>query len=224
MAKLTLSTKRLQINQANLTIVVATSIAAFVTIFSLVAAKTLISQYAYQNKVISKKTAAKKQLDANIVAVNSLMSSYQQFESQSDNIIGGTSTGTGERDGDNAKIILDALPSKYDFPAVATSLEKIVSQKNAKIVQIDGTDDELNQQKTEATGSPQPVEIPFQISVESNYATTQDLISMFERSIRPVKVTNMILTGKDGALTLTLKAITYYQPEKALNIKIEVVK
>lgn len=224
MAKIELSTKRLQINQANVTIVIATSIAAFVAIFSLVAARALLSQYAYQSKVIQKKEVAKKQLEANIVAVNSLLSSYQQFESRTDNIIGGTSTGTGDRDGDNARIILDALPSKYDFPAVATSLEKLISEKNAKITKIAGTDDEVTQQAAEATASPQPVEIPFEIGVESNFQTTQELIGVFEHSIRPIKIGSLALTGKDGSLTLALKAKTYYQPEKSLSIKSEVVK
>jgi hypothetical protein len=224
MGKMTLSTKRLQINQANVTIVIATSIAAFVTIFSLVAARALISQYSYQSKVIAKKEVAKKQLQANIVAVNSLLNSYQQFVSQPDNIIGGTATGQGDRDGDNARIILDALPSKYDFPAVATSIEKLVTERNAKIVKITGTDDEVNQQATESSATPEPVEIPFEVGAESNYQTAQDLIGVFERSIRPVKLTGLTLAGKDSTLTLTLKAKTYYQPEKALSIKSEVVK
>jgi hypothetical protein len=224
MGKMTLSTKRLQINQANVTIVIATSIAAFVTIFSLVAARALISQYSYQSKVIAKKEVAKMQLQANIVAVNSLLNSYQQFVSQPDNIIGGTATGQGDRDGDNARIILDALPSKYDFPAVATSIEKLVTERNAKIVKITGTDDEVNQQATESSATPEPVEIPFEVGAESNYQTAQDLIGVFERSIRPVKLTGLTLAGKDSTLTLTLKAKTYYQPEKALSIKSEVVK
>jgi hypothetical protein len=224
MARLTLSTKRLQINQANLTIVVVTAVAAFITIFSAVAAKALIAQHSYQAKVIAKKEVAKKQLRSNLTAVNNLLISYQQFVAQPDNIIGGTASGQGDRDGDNTKIILDALPSKYDFPAVATSLEKLITDKNAKIIQITGTDDELNQQSTEPSGAPQPVDIPFEINIESSYATTQDIIGVFERSVRPFKVSALTLTGKDGALVLDLKAKTYYQPEKALNIKTEVVK
>lgn len=60
--------------------------------------------------------------------------------------------------------------------------------------------------------------------MESSYPVAQELIGVFERSIRPMKVSSMTLTGRDGALTLNLKAITYYQPEKTLNIKTEVVK
>jgi hypothetical protein len=224
MPTMNISTKRMQIDKANVTIVIVAALAAFLTVFSLVACKSLLSQRTYQSRVIQKKEVAKKQIDANIKAVATLQNSYKQFVERPDNVIGGSATGQGDRDGDNAKIVLDALPSQYDFPALATSLEKIITEKNAKIVSIKGTDDELNQAKS-AESAVEPVEIPFDISVQATYPGTKDLIDTFERSIRPFNLSTVSLAAAgDGGIVLDISAKTYYQPGKTLNVKKEVVQ
>ena len=72
-----LTTKRLQIDKANVTVVIAVSIAAFVTVFSLVAAKSLLSQRSYQATVIEKREQARDQLKENITAADQLTESYK---------------------------------------------------------------------------------------------------------------------------------------------------
>ena len=219
------STKRVLIDKANVSVVAAVSIAAFVTVFSLVAAKALLSQRNYQAHVISAREKARDQLHANITAADSLVTSYQQFVSAQENVIGGSSTGNGERDGDNARIILDALPSKYDFPALATSLEKIMKGQNLTINNITGVDDEANQQKAASSNTPQAVEMPFEIGASGSYDSIQSLIGVFERSIRPFSISKLeFKAGQGTQLSLTLDAKTYYQPEKNLEFKSEVIK
>lgn len=221
---LNLSSKRVQIDKANVNIVIAVSVAAFVLVFSLIASKSLLAQRSYQAKVIAKKEVANKQLLDNLKAADSLVSSYKQFVSTPNNVIGGNPVGQGDRDGDNAKIVLDALPSKYDFPALATSLEKILTDQNYKITGITGTDDELNQSALKQSSTPVTVEIPFSVAVSGNYASMQNLLQVFERSIRPFKIQTLSFSGKDQELNATVTALTYYQPEKTLNIRTEVVK
>ena len=219
------STKRVQIDKANLTVVAAVSIAAFVTIFSLIAVKSLWSQRSYQSRVIELREKANKQLQANITASDKLTDSYKVFASATVNAIGGSPSGSGERDGDNARIILDALPSKYDFPALATSLEKLTKSQNLTIESIAGIDDELNQAVVSEDPVPQAVEMPFKLSVKGDYAATQQLINVFERSIRPFTMNQLeFKAGDSGAITLIIDAKTYYQPEKGLKFKNEVVK
>lgn len=211
------STKRLQVDKANATMAIIVAAAAFVTIFSLVASKALLNQRSYQARVIKQKKVTLAQLKENNKAAEQLVTSYKAFVGSNDNVIGGTAAGSGDRDGDNAKIILDALPSKYDYPAVVTSLEKILKAQNFKINSITGTDDSLNQSK-EVTDTPQVVEMPFEINVTGNAESIKGLLDTFQRSIRPIKVVNMTLSGKDSALTANVKAITYYQPSKAVTI------
>ncbi len=212
-----LSTKRLQIDKANATMAIIVAAAAFITIFSLVASKALLSQRNYQARVIKQKKETLAQLEANNQAADQLVTSYKAFVGSSDNIIGGTTSGSGDRDGDNAKIILDALPSKYDYPAVVTSLEKILKQGNFKINSITGTDDSLSQ-KEETTDTPKVVEMPFSMDITGNADTLKSLLDTFQRSIRPIHVVKMTLSGKDASLSANITAKTYYQPSKTMTI------
>lgn len=217
------SKKRILIDKSNASMVIMIAAMAFVTVFSLVASKALLSQRSYQARVITDKKAALAQLKANNDAAAKLVDSYKVFVSPSENIIGGSTTGTGERDGDNARIVLDALPSKYDFPALATSLEKILLAQNFKISGITGIDDEVKQSAPN-TAAVAPVEIPFEVSVVGTYDNAQLLSDIFKRSIRPIKVSKIKLDGKDGELNIVINAKTYYQPEKVISITTKVVQ
>jgi hypothetical protein len=224
MAKAALTTKRALIDKANSTIVLVTGIAAFVFVFSLVSSKTLVSQATYQNRVIGAKRDARDRLKDDITAGKQLSDSFTTFNSSPQNVLGGSSTGTGAKDGDNAAIVLDALPSSYDFPALVTSLEKIIGNSGAKIGNISGTDDEVAQSTNTSSTSPTPVAMPFQLSVTGNYQKIQKLIDEFEHSIRPFNIQTLQISGDQKDLTLSLTAQTYYQPAKSLNIRREVVK
>ena len=217
------SKKRILIDKNNATMVIMIAGMAFVTVFSLVASKALLSQRSYQARVIAEKKIALAQLKANNDAASKLVDSYMVFVSPAENIIGGSKDGKGDRDGDNAKIVLDALPSKYDFPALATSVEKILTGLNFKIEGITGTDDEIKQ-SVASTGAVAPVEMPFELSVSGNYETAQALSDVFQRSIRPIKVSRISLDGKDKDLNIVVGAKTYYQPEKVISITTKVVK
>lgn len=218
------SLKRVQINKANTTMVIATAVAAFVVTFSIIAGRALLSKRAYQAKVIGAKEKAVDQLEANIKATNSLVASYKAFVGTPSNVLGGNPTGTGDKDGDNAKIVLDALPSQYDFPALTSSLEKLLKGNGYTINTISGADDEVAQKQTPETGSPQPVPMPFDISISTNLAGTKNLLSLLERSIRPVKVKTVNISGSNAEMDVTVSAETYYQPQKSLKIETEVVK
>lgn len=224
MAQIRISAKRLQINKANSMIVGFIAGAAFVTVFSLVASKALWSKYSFQHRVISAKERAKTQLNANISAVNDLVASYQDFVSTPKNVLNGDPQGKGDKDGDNAKIVLDALPSKYDFPALTSSLEKLLSGKNYTINSITGTDDEVNQDTTNSNPNPTPVTMPFQIGVTGTYTDLQSLVGTLEKSIRPFQIQTLTFSGNDTSLQLTIAAQTYYQPAKSLNITTKEIK
>jgi len=218
------SIKRVQIDKSQTTMLITTAVAAFFLAFMLVGGKALVDQIRYQNKVIGTKKDAVAQLRSNVQATSSLNNSYKAFVSTTQNVIGGNPQGTGQEDGDNAKIVLDALPSKYDFPALATSLEKLVSAQNMTITSIGGSDDEVAQTEKEASPNPETVEIPFQVSVTGNYQGSQNLITSFNRSIRPFQIKKLSLSGSQNQMTLNIDGMTYYQPAKNFNITKKVVK
>lgn len=217
-------TKRGLVSKANSTIVIVTSVAAFLIIFLVVASKTLFGQAMYQNRVATAKSVALQQLKADISASKSLVAAYTKFNSASVNIIGGSSDGSGSNDGPNSRIVLDALPSSYDFPALVTSLEKVVGSRGLTIQSIQGVDDEVAQQLNVSSTTPQPIAIPFQVVISGNYAAIQALIGDFQNSIRPFQVQKESISGGESNMTLTLTAQTYYQPAKVLNLGSKLVK
>ncbi|HSX34903.1 MAG TPA: hypothetical protein VLF62_04635 [Candidatus Saccharimonadales bacterium] len=224
MARTTAFTKRALISKANSSMVIATTAAAFILVFGLVAGKSLISQMSYQNRVITAKKKALTQLKTDLQARDSLQASYNSFVAENPNVIGGNADGDGEEDGDNATLILDSLPSYYDFPALTTSLEKLISSQSLNILGITGIDQEATEGANQSSPSPQAVAMPFEIDVAGSYQSVQSLTDVFQRSIRPFQVLTLELSGDEGAMTAAINAQTYYQPGKTLNIKSEEVK
>ncbi|MCA9329206.1 hypothetical protein KDA11_01040 [Candidatus Saccharibacteria bacterium] len=219
MSNIKLTSKKIQIDKAQATIVAVVGCAVFVTVFSLVSVKSLWTQRSYQAKVISKKQEAHDQLEQNVNAVKDLVKSYTLFVDAPTNMLNGNPKGSGDKDGDNARLILDALPSKYDFPALTTSLEKIISEKHLKIESITGTDDEVAQSKASSSDAPKPIDMPFQIKVSGSYSNLQELFAVFEHSIRPFHAQKIQLKGGVEDMDLTIDAKSYYLPEKTLDIK-----
>jgi hypothetical protein len=220
------STKRALITQANKRILISIGVATFVFMFSAVAANTLIRQMIYQNRVIGERKEALDVAKKSLEASSSLKASYEGFLSGPQNVLGGNPTGTGERDGDNAKIILDALPAKYDFPALVTSIEKLVQQYNLKFESMSGIDDSITQQQNQTSTAPAPIEMPFEFSVNGSYIAARALVVDLERSIRPFQVVGVEVTSQaeGGDITIKINAKTFFQPAKSLEVKKEEVK
>lgn len=225
MSRPQISTKRLAISKTNAQMVAIVGVAAFLTVFSLVAAKAVFSQTRYQARVTTAKEKAHKQLQENIETYGKLADTYNSFDSEKINAIGGSRSGKGDNDGPNSKIILDALPPTYDFPALTSSIEKVLVDNGLKVSSITGTDDQLNQQGNTASPNPQSVEIPFTFTVSNaNYGSVGRLLTKLQQSIRPIQIDTLDLSGAANDMTMTVSAHTYYQPAKDVSITKEVVK
>jgi hypothetical protein len=212
-------TKRAQIDKAKAQLLLIIGVAAFVAIGCLVVAKGYFSQANYLGKIAGQKEKAVQQLKINKSAVSSLTEAYKKFATQNPNLLGGSVSGNGERDGDNGRLVLDALPSSYDFPALTSSIEKLLT--GYKINSITGSDDSAAQSQTEAT---EAVEMPFSVSLSTNYASFQELMKNFDRSIRPFQVTTLQLSGTNDTLQVDMAARTFYLPSGGLKIEQKEVK
>lgn len=204
-----LSGKHVAIDKANTQVIATAAIAAAVLVFALFASNALIKTIGYQNKVYSLRDEANQQLVSNIDSTALLTASYTAFNDAPESV-----TGTADK---NSKIILDALPSQYDFPALATSLEAMIKNAGMTVGSIKGIDDELTAKQSAIT--PTPIAIPFDVSAKGDYAAVQRLIKDFERSIRPFKIFEFNISGEDKNLSITIVGETYYQPSKELGIE-----
>ena len=94
-----------------------------------------------------------------------------------------------------------------------------------QLTSIAGTDDEVNQQSQQTSSStPQPIPMPFQVGISGSYSAIQDIISVMQRSIRPIQISTLNISGNDSSMNIAVQAQTYYQPAKSLSITSEVVR
>lgn len=213
-----LSVKHQLVDKANTYLVVASAMATVIVVFSIFASVELFHKISYQNKVIGYRQDGLKVLKENQNNVEKLKAQYIAFDDVPEPII--------PSEDKNSKIILDALPSKYDFPAFITSITQLVKQSGLTIESIDGEDSELDAKASEL--QPKPVEIPFKIEAKGDYVGVQKLVDYLQRSIRPFKVTEFNIQSQESndatSLTVSITGVSYYQPSKEIGIDEEVVK
>jgi len=216
------SVKHAIIDKETARMMVYISVAMFLTVFSLVSVKTLISRASTQNKIISQQRVVVKQLQANNSAAAQLKQAYDAFNSTPQNIIGGSTNGNSVNSGSNTKIVMDALPSSYDFPGLAAEVDNIISTQqynhSLTIQSISGTDDETTQGGNTISATPQAVAIPFSLTINGSYTDTQTAISALNKSIRPIQIQTLTLAGTEDSLMANITAQTFYQPAKSLHI------
>lgn len=210
--------KSSQMDKSQKRLIILVSLSTIVTIFCLVSTKALLSYASYHRHELSAKRAVIKQLEANIATANLLGSQYQNFNSVNPNFIDGKNTSdpnSSPPDGDNARLVLDALPSKYDFPALISSVSKILTNDGVASPGIAGSD--LSASTSAASSvNPLPIEIPLSINGLVSYSGAQNLIRDLERSIRPFNVTTLDFGGTNSTISISAGLSTYFQPAKIL--------
>lgn len=195
--------------------------AAIISVFCLASTKVLLSQAAYKRHIISARRDAVKALNDDLAKSDALKAQYQIFEGTNpNNIIGGrnvTDQAAIPPDGNNSRIVLDALPSSYDFPALISSLAKIMNNNGISNPSIGGTD-QSDTLKSDASPNPSPVIIALSVSGSGTYSQIQSVIKDLERSIRPFDLANLHLQGSEASMTFSANLNTYFQPAKTLKI------
>ncbi len=217
--------KRVQLDKANQLIFGSLAFTVFIFIFALFATKDLISQGAYQNRIISQQTIAKNNLDTDLSAITSLKSSYEAFVDQPQNLLGGNPLGSGNNDGNNSKIILDALSTSFDPNAWNLNLSNLnnLLGQGSGFISLAATSS-----ASSAAGSSNPKPTPVQLTgtFSTGLNSIQGTFDSLNKSIIPIQVTGAIFTAATAGQspTITYTAQSYYQPAYQFNIGQVVVK
>ena len=221
--KLTGLKKRQQIENASRTMFVWVAIASVAISFCIVSAQFLYQKWSYNNRVIGAKSLAADTLQKNIKNAKLLQDQVNALVGNQDL----ASVKTNPSDS-NTKSVLDALPSKLDNAALATSLQQAILSRSGVSIENITVPTELAQTTTTTTVSSssdsKPIEQKFTITVSGPYDKIRTLVSDLERTIRPMKITSIDLNGSDTAMRATFDVVTYYQLSKTINIKEQVVK
>lgn len=209
--------KSIQIDKNLKTIIIAVGVASFSVFLAIFSLNTLLAQLSFQDRVISSQKVAFNNLVNDKNAVHRLIGSYTKFVNQPVNIIGGSTQNNNGNNGDNAKIVLDSLPSSYDYPALLSSIQNLLTSTGVTINNISGTDSPPAS-NTSSSGTSSPQAMSFSFSVTAPLSGIQLVYSDLEKSIRPFQIQTFELSGDQSNLTLQIAAQTYYQPSIIFNV------
>lgn len=217
--------KRRQIEIAGRAMFVWVAIAAVALSFCIASGQYLFSKWQYNNKIVSAKYEASGTLTNNIAAIETLKQEVDALVADQ-NL---ASVKTNEND-PNIKSILDALPTTYDPAALAASLQEVVLARSGVAIEgisvppeIQTIDDEdAPAQDDSALDGPQ--EITFTFVVTGSFDQIKDMTRDLGRSIRPIRVTSVSMSGNAANLRATFEAVTFFQPAKSVEIQEEVIR
>lgn len=200
------TTKRQAIQGARNVVIIAMIVAAVVVSFSAIGLKMLWDLRAFNSRVTSRKEAVRDQLIINLENAQELQTAFNIFETQDV----------------NSEEVLGALPSRYDFPALATSIEALAARSGLQLASFNG--DDLGATAANTTTSPTPVEMEFNIEVNGPFSDIKKFVSNLDLSIRPMKITSIELRGGEDDMTAQMVVETYYQPRVNLDLETETIR
>ena len=206
MAKKTLniSTKHIKIKKASSTVFAAVAVASIVISFSIVFLNILWQTSQYNSRVHSAQESVRDTLNANLDTVEDLQSSFANLE------VGAPLVPNQPADKKNSEVILDALPSKFDYPALVSSINNLAENTDVSLSSFAGND--LGEQAVQKTNKPTTVEIPLTVGVEGSYDSVKKFLKGIEDSIRPFEIETIDISGTDSLLRVNVSLNTYYQP------------
>lgn len=211
------SIKHLQIDKNQSTMLSVIVVAIVVSVFCLVATKSMVTKGLYQRRALHARQKVVSTLKTNYDSAQTLVKQYQNFATADPNILGGSVGGNSNLDGDNPRIVLDSLPSKYDAPALASSVEKVMLGRGITIDSLTITDDPTGNSDLPLQ-NPIPKPVLFSFGGTTSFGTGALLLQDFEHSIRPFDVNTLELSGTDSVLKVTANMTTYFQPAKSLDL------
>lgn len=170
-------------------------------VLALIIGRMLLSSMMLNARVIGKKSTANKQISANYDNLKKLQDDY--------NSLGAT------RD-----TIATALPTNPDLPQLWAMMENIGSSSGVSTSSVSS----VATSDAEAPAGGPVQQLPISVSVQGSYAALQDYLKNLELSTRPLRVTNITLSGTNNTVQANLTIVTYYQGAANLNVGSEVVQ
>lgn len=201
MAEFGINSKRDLIEKAKSSQFFIVIIASIVVSASIIGTKILWTQRSYQAQIIDAKSEADDKLDQNIKAVSGLKEEFDKME----------------RSTITSSLVLDSLPSKYDFPALLTTIEKMTALSGVGLKTITGQD--LTASAVNTEGQPVPIAMPFTVSIGGSYDDIKKFVANMNKSIRPFQIDEIKIDASEGGIEVEFKMTTYYMPSKSLEIR-----
>jgi len=217
--------KRQQIANANKLIFLWVIVAAIALSICGVAIQFLFRQAAFNQSIIGEKAKTQTVLSQNITNANELKDKIDALQADSN-----LAKVKANPEDSPLKVILDALPSSDDRSALASSLQQVVLPKSgvglSELTTINASG-EATGLETEVAVDPTSNEAQtnnFNFGATGNYDQMKNMLLDLERTIRPMNVKSLSIQGTDTALRVTVEGVTYYLPERTVELGKKTVK
>lgn len=212
-AQLTGVKKRQQIAGTRKEVLMWVAIASAVVVICLVVGMNIFQRIQYQMKVNAEISKTAKTMEANVEAIDGLIKNVNDL--RANRLL--TAPGLKADDSTVFQVVIDALPTENDSVSLSSSLQnKILNRSGVTIEQIsvDGESSSSSNDDDEVTTSnvefPVAQPINFRISIVGTYESIKQTLADIERTIRPIIINSLEISGTDDRLTATIQATTYY--------------
>ena len=167
--------------------------------------KGLFASIQLSAKIMDKKSQAAETLEKNLEAAPLLIKAYDEL---------------GE---DKRTLVEHALPSDDDYSGLIALIERVggVSAMSVQSIALAGVANSAPVTDTVAVGTngpTSPEQLNFTTNLTGSYAGVKAMLQNLELSARPMKVTQISLSGTNPGLTAQIGLTTWY--EKSANLKL----
>jgi hypothetical protein len=220
--------KRQQIAKANRTMFLWVAGVSVIVGFAAVGSIFLVQKLAFNQKVINEKNNTVSVLTKNNAAVAELEENIRLLDTNE-----GLNSVKANPEDKALQVILEALPADANSLALGSSLQQkliagidgltLESLNVIPVAGVEVSDDSAVQDASTTTDENQN-QITFNLAVSGDANALKALLERFERSIRAIDITNLVLEQANGKLTMTIDGRAYYEPARTIELKDKVVK
>lgn len=218
--------KRTQITKANRIMLLWIAISSVIVGSTLVVAFVLGQKLFYNEKVLVEKQKTVTTLERNNAAIPELQNQVRILDTSE------ALAAAKARDEDQSlQVILDALPSDANSPALGASLQdKLLSGINGLVIEslqvdlVKGIESFSAGDTEDASLSGLENQITFRFSVSGSEKALKEVLTNLERSIRAIDVTSLRIESQGEKQLMTVQARAFYEPARTLELYDKVVR
>jgi hypothetical protein len=220
--------KRQQIAKANRTMFLWVAGVSVIVGFAAVGSIFLVQKLAFNQKVINEKNNTVSVLTKNNAAVAELEENIRLLDTNE-----GLNSAKANPEDKALQVILEALPADANSLALGSSLQDklmkgvdgltLESLNVTPVAGIEVSSDGAVQDASSTVEEGQN-QITFNLVASGDANALKALLERFERSIRAIDITNLVLEQANGKLTMTIDGHAFYEPARTIELKDKVVK
>lgn len=217
--------KRAQIAKANRTMFIWIAVSSAVIGVAIVLIIFLAQNLFYNERLLAEKNKTISVLEANNSAIPGLKSEVRVLDTNE-----ALAAARAKESDQTLQVILDALPSDANSPALGASLQsKLLAGIPGLVVeslQVDpvvGVESLSDGAVVNASSGAPAYEITFQFAVSGSPEALELVLQNLERSIRLIDVRTLRIETQGSSQLMTINARAFYEPARVLELTDKVV-